>query len=91
MLENPSTWLRLVKDLIPRWHAPLRILVGVEFMLSLTFLLLFAARGRTDALVPTILTPYLAIALEAAIIAVLGLMVTILTTAVAYALFYRAN
>ena len=91
MLENPSTWLRLVKDLIPRGHTPLRILAAVGVMLLSTFVTLFVARGRTDALAPTILTPYLAIALEAAMIAALGLLLIILTAAVAYAVFYRAN
>ena len=91
MLENSSTWLRLVKDLIPRGHTPLRILAGVGFMLLSTFLLLLAARGRIDALAPTILTLYLAIALEATMIAALGLIVIILAAAVAYAVFYRAK
>ena len=91
MLENPSTWLRLGKELIPRWHTPLRILAAVGVMLLSTFVTLFVARGRADALAPTILTPYLAIALEAAMIVALALLVIILTAAVAYAVFYRAN
>ena len=91
MLGNPSTWLRLGKDLIARWPLRLQVLAGVGGILLAAFGTIFGVRVAVDALVPTPLTRPFATGLDAALLVVLGLVVITLVAIAIYAIFYRAK